>query len=180
MGVHGDKLNALLRNDKLPSGDRPMVEEAIRKYDQWVNAMDSLVCSGDELLLNLVNLLNDYKLFIEYNLIFCSRNDFLYRQKGQIKLDNTILEEFLPRLVDSRLVPGIDRYPNIASGPQKTYSGLSFGYFHSPLSVDGISIKEKDQDFAVGRRIYLKAANNATFTDDDTFNKALTVGYFVA
>ena len=30
-------------------------------------------------------------------------NNFLYRQKGQLKLDNTIIEEFLPILLTSVL-----------------------------------------------------------------------------
>ena len=47
----------------------------------------------------LVDATNLYKKFIELDLIFDSPENFLYRQKGQLKLDNTILEEFLPQLV---------------------------------------------------------------------------------
>ncbi|WP_293152061.1 hypothetical protein [Okeania sp. SIO2C9] len=39
---------------------------------------------------------NKYKRFIELDLIFDSSENFFYRQKWQLKLDNTILEEFLP------------------------------------------------------------------------------------
>jgi len=47
----------------------------------------------------LVDATNRYKMFIELELIFDSPEDFLYRQKGQLKLNNTILEEFLPQLM---------------------------------------------------------------------------------
>jgi hypothetical protein len=44
-------------------------------------------------------LLNQYRLFIYVELVFDSPQDFLYRQKGQLKLDNSVIEEFLPHLV---------------------------------------------------------------------------------
>jgi hypothetical protein len=43
------------------------------------------------MLHTLLKLLIDYKNYIDIKLIFDSPNDFLYRQKGQLKLDNTIL-----------------------------------------------------------------------------------------
>ena len=60
--------------------------------------MDKLDADGDELLECLVELLNAYKKSVEFDLIFCSDANFLQHQKGQLKLDNTVLEEFLPRL----------------------------------------------------------------------------------
>ena len=39
------------------------------------------------------------KYYIDVDLIFDSPEDFLYRQKGQLKLDNTVIEEFLPIFV---------------------------------------------------------------------------------
>ncbi|MCC6444568.1 MAG: Bpu10I family restriction endonuclease [Armatimonadetes bacterium] len=72
-----------------------------------------------------------------------------YRQKGQLKLENTILEEFLPRLFDIRLVPGFARLQNIVCGPQQCFSHLSFGSPFLGLCSGGIFIKNKDQDFSV-------------------------------
>lgn len=43
------------------------------------------------------------------DLIFDNLSDFLYRQKGQLKLDNSIIEEFLPWLLappTCLLIPG--------------------------------------------------------------------------
>ena len=100
--VHGDKLNALAQNPKLPAADLPRVGAHIAKYEAWVDGMDKLDADGDELLECLVELLNAYKKSVEFDLIFCSDANFLQRQKGQLKLDNTVLEEFLPRLFDAQ------------------------------------------------------------------------------
>lgn len=180
MTVHRDKLEALIRNPKLPQEDKSCVKEALERYQHWMKSLDSLKTTGDDLLVEMVKLLNEYKFFIEFELIFCSKADFLYRQKGQLKIDNTILEEFLPRLVDPRLVPGIDRHSNLIKGPHKSFAGLYFGHFHMPLKQGGIAIKEKDQDFSVGRQIFFKASPNSSFMGDDVYEKPLNIGYLVA
>ena len=122
---HGDKLRALVENDKLPASDRPAVETAIEKYEAWIVESEAIEGAGRELADPLVALLNRYKMSIDLDLIFDSKNDFLYRQKGQLKLDNTVLEEFLPRLVgrvfSDRLA---DR--GLSLGPTKGFSQLHF------------------------------------------------------
>ncbi len=48
---------------------------------------------GQSVVINrLVSLLSEYKQFIDLETIFDSESDFLYRQKGQLKLDNTVTE----------------------------------------------------------------------------------------
>lgn len=37
---HFDKLNALLRNPRLPETDRSRVEEAIKRYHEWISALE--------------------------------------------------------------------------------------------------------------------------------------------
>jgi len=101
--VHGEKLDALLLNPKLPTADLPLVLEAQKRYRGWREGMRLLTGGGDTLLSDMLRLTNAYKRFIEVDLVFDSREDFLYRQKGQLKLDNTILEEFLPLLFDQSL-----------------------------------------------------------------------------
>ena len=98
--THGDKLNALLNNNKLPASDMAKVKEAIDKYNVWRNTLLQLEGDINTIISNSVGLLNNYKNYIEVDLIFASSEDFLYRQKGQLKIDNTILEEFLPLLVN--------------------------------------------------------------------------------
>jgi hypothetical protein len=97
--THGDKLNALLSNNKLPTSDKVKVKEAIDKYNIWRNTILQIKGDINTIISNSVELLNNYKNYIEVDLIFASSEDFLYRQKGQLKIDNTILEEFLPLLV---------------------------------------------------------------------------------
>ena len=95
-GTHGEKIIAALESTKLPSSDKPRLEVALQKYDEWVSALDSVDApTVDELIEKMIDLLNSYKFYIDVDLIFDSPEDFLYRQKGQLKLDNTVIEEFL-------------------------------------------------------------------------------------
>ena len=102
---HQDKLVELKANDKLPPGDLPRVEAAIEKYDDWINAMDAVASTGSTKVNDLVKELNRYKKYIELDLIWDSPNEFLFRQRGQHKVDNSIMEEFLPWLVDDKIIP---------------------------------------------------------------------------
>jgi SAM-dependent methyltransferase len=88
---HREKLEATLTNDKLPKRDEPHIEEAIQHYKQWIADMDSIISSTElakELLEKMVSLLNQYRIRMDIDLIFSSQDDWLYRQKGQLKLDN--------------------------------------------------------------------------------------------
>ena len=100
---HGDKLNALLENEKLPETDRPRVLEAVTLYKKWLENLQLVSGEHQKIVVDMVDILNEYKQYIELNVIFDSDNNFLYRQKGQLKLDNTIIEEFLPILLTSTL-----------------------------------------------------------------------------
>jgi hypothetical protein len=110
-----------------------------------------------------VDLLNTYKNYIEIDLIFESKEDFLYRQKGQLKLDNTILEEFLPLLVNNIFETEIEE-KNIILGPTSCISGIRFD---SSLTIEtiggGIVLKQKDQDFAISRPLFLKSSHYDSF-----------------
>lgn len=176
--AHGDKLIALLNNRNLPAEDRPRVEAAAKKYREWVTALDEAQGTKSELLSKLVSLLNDYKLKIELDLVFDSPGNFLYRQNGQIKLANSILEEFLPRLFDLRLVPGLAQLPNIECRPSKCFSHLSFGSPTLALSSGGVFIKCKDQDFAVTREYKLSIAG--TDEKPDEYHSRVAVSYFAS
>lgn len=141
---HQNSLKALAVNPKLPHRDKVKVEEAADRYDTWVNAISALKSKGNALLKDMVTLTNEYKKFVEFNLIFKSEDDFLYRQAGQLKVNNTILEEFLPYLVDERLVPGVKHVAGITVGPNPCYAGMFIGPIHTPLSEGGIYIKTKN------------------------------------
>ena len=99
-GTHGEKIVAAMESDKLPAADKDRLKEAVAVYDKWVEDLKTTDAEDlDTLIDHMVSKLNEYKLYIDVNLIFDSTEDFLYRQKGQLKLDNTVIEEFLPIFV---------------------------------------------------------------------------------
>jgi hypothetical protein len=175
---HGDKLKALLNNAKIPEGDKARVEAQVVLYDAWIATMDGLQDEGDALLTALVDALNTYKKSVEFDLIFCSEADFLYRQKGQLKLDNTILEEFLPRLFDQRLVNGLARQEGLECGPKKSFSGLSFDSPILALSEGGAYLKAKDQDFSITRKHNMVISRSDK--PADRFSEDFHVSYFAS
>lgn len=104
-GVHGEKIVAAIGSDKMPTSDIPRLKEALNKYDEWIKKLSEVNGETlDEIISKMVSYLNEYKLYIDVNLIFDSEEDFLYRQKGQLKLDNTVIEEFIPILVKKCLL----------------------------------------------------------------------------
>ena len=103
-GTHGEKIVAAISNEKTPSSDVVRLKNALSRYDLWISQLNSIkVCNLDDLIISMVRLLNDYKFSIDVDLIFDSSENFLYRQKGQLKLDNTVMEEFLPIFVTNCL-----------------------------------------------------------------------------
>ena len=165
-----------MTNLKLPEADRSRVELAYQKYLEWSQAMDAVSGSRDDILGDFIRLLNAYKLHIEFDLIFCSSEDFLYRQNGQIKLANSILEEFLPRLFDVRLVPGFKSISNVSVSPATCFSHLSFGSPLQALDRGGVFVKSKDQDFAVTKSFDVSISGGEG--TGARFAKTVSVAYF--
>lgn len=160
---HYAKLTACLNNRRLPEVDKERLEEAFRKYHEWIAELEAIERGQADTVEKLVKATNRYKRFIELDLIFDSSDNFLYRQKGQLKLDNTILEEFLPQVV-FRSLRGIDS--SFELGPRKTFSGLSFlSSLGNPGQGGEPSIRTKDQDFILGKRLYLKSSFDPEFQD---------------
>lgn len=158
---HYGKLIACLENPRLPEPDKEILEEAIRKYHQWISELESVEQGQVDTVEKLVETTNKYKRFIELNLIFDSRENFLYRQKGQLKLDNTILEEFLPQLL-FRSLRGIDE--SFELGPRNTFAGLSFlSSVGNPGKGGEPNVRTKNQDFILGKKLYLKTSFDSDF-----------------
>ena len=172
---HRDKLTALFKNEKLPASDRQKEQLVFNYYEQWMSVLQDKTISADKYLQALVDATNKYKNFIDLDFIFSSSNDFLYRQKGQLKLDNTILEECLPYLVDKRLVPGPFSTVNHFVGDEACYAGLFFGTWLAKTLEDRVFIKKKNQDFAVGKTIKISIEDDGVIQIRD-----LKVAYFAA
>ena len=173
---HRDKLEALLENKRLPSDDRGQVEEALRRYGDWIGEIETVEKGQKDAVQKLVEATNRYRNFIDLDLIFDSRQDFLYRQKGQLKLDNTIIEEFLPHL----FYRGLSLRDGIFElGPRQTFAGLSFA---SSLAEPGVGghprLRTKNQDFILGKRLYMMLSFDKDFRDAERVESHL--GYVCA
>lgn len=173
---HLDKLNAAILNDKMPSNEIPRLQNAVQHYHEWIRHMNQISGTCDIVLPALVELFNNYKFFIDFDLIYCSEDDFLYRQKGQLKLDNSVIEEFLPHLV-SKAFPELQSTLNF--GPTKCFAAA---YFKSTLQHQtkggGLDIRTKDQDFAISKKLYLKSSHTPGFELSDSVEAYL--GYVTA
>ncbi len=138
---------------------------AIEKYEEWVANLKNTEETGDHLVERLVALLDHYKTSIELDLVFDSSENFLYRQKGQLKLDNTVLEEFLPwlvgRVLDDRL-SGRD----LVLGPTNAFSQLRFDSdLRNAIAGGGMAVRSKNHDFALARPLFLKASHKEDFSE---------------
>lgn len=165
---HGDKLRALAQSAKLSNVDLPLIERAITNYEEWLQQLHAVEGTFQEIVEEMVSLLNQYKQYIELDLIFDSKNDFLYRQKGQLKLDNTIIEEFLPILVITTLSDNLAEY-DLSFGPTTCLSGIRFeSSIASPASGGGMKVRAKDHDFAISRKLFIRASHNPDFQEGVT------------
>ncbi|MEK6702938.1 MAG: Bpu10I family restriction endonuclease [Planctomycetota bacterium] len=176
---HLEKLNATLENEKLPTINQTIIKAAIVRYNGWVKQLREVTGSTtEETVGKMVALLNEYRLYLDVEVIFDREEDFLYRQKGQTKLDNSVIEEFLPHLVFKCVMGGKD-VGGIVLGPNTTFSAI---YFASSLDAEvaggGLTVRTKDQDFAIGKAIHLRASHDATFKD--SLSKTFYLGYVVA
>jgi hypothetical protein len=159
---HLEKLNSALANNKLPAGDSARINLCIERYGQWVKDLSEVDGTPEQVVTKSVSLLNDYANHVYLDLIFDSVDDFLYRQKGQMKLDNSIIEEFLPWLARAKVMPELA--DDLMVGPTTCYAAV---YFDSTVSQAvpgaGMHVRSKDQDFAISRRLFIKASHNRDF-----------------
>jgi hypothetical protein len=170
---HGDKLRALVHNRKLPVEDQIRIAQAIERYETWLQELKTVHGVYQDILSRLVSLLNDYKMYVEVDLIFDSNNDFLYRQKGQLKLDNTIIEEFLPILVTTALRDRLQKY-ELSFGPTTCFSSIRFeSNIKKHMPGGGIQLREKDHDFVVGRRLFIRTSHQPDFKESATIETHL-------
>ena len=177
---HGDKLRELLTNAKLPAVDQPRVVRALAAYEQWISSMAGLSSVGDERVADLVRMLNEYKEIIEIDLIWDSPESFLYRQKGQLKLDNSILEEWFPWLVDPRIMPELEGI-DLQVGPAKAFAAVHFQSVLTDTSRrPGLIVRSKDQDFTIGRQTYLRSSFDKAFHAGHTNDSETYIAYVAA
>jgi hypothetical protein len=180
---HYEKLSATLNSDKLPEVDKSRVEAAILQYRQWITELDEAVanCNDPAATLNrMIASLNKYRRYIDIELVFDSPDDFLYRQKGQLKLDNSVIEKFLPRLIHPCLIPEI-KLEDVVVGPVNAFSAVFFeSSLDAPAVGGGLQIRTKDQDFAISKRLYLQASHSRNLEPAQTLTRVTNLAYVVA
>jgi hypothetical protein len=161
---HLEKLTATHANDKLPEGDKPRLEAAVARYHKWIADLDAVKGTSQQMLVEMVRLLNEYRMYVDVDLVFDSPHDFLYRQKGQLKLDNSVIEEFLPRLACPAVLPELEPL-HVVAGPTQSFAAA---YFNSSLEAPqpggGLAIRTKNQDFAISKPLYLRASHEKDFS----------------
>lgn len=165
---HKDKLLAAIANPK-SRADAPILQQALAAYETWIADMTALNTTGKQRVLDMTHLLNIYKDRLEVELIAGKGSAFLTQQKGQLKLDNSVMEEFLIHLVDRRILTALPQF-DLEAGPRTAFMTFSF----RPSSVDdlrgkpAIVIKAKDQDFTIGRTFHYQMSPDAAFPNADT------------
>jgi len=165
---HGEKMTALAANTKVPAADAPRIQVAIQRYQQWRTDILAINGTRQQVVPLLVAKLNEYKRYIDLELIFDSPEDWLYRQKGQTKIDNSIIEEFLPVLVLAVFRTELtgDMYE---LGPTKCFSNMRFdSTFPTQVRGAGAAVKSKDQDFAISRPVFIRTSHFADFRSSVT------------
>jgi hypothetical protein len=86
-------------------------------------------------------------------------------RKDKFKLDSSIIEEFLPRLIRPSLIPEIAGM-DVTVGPTKAFSAIWFdSNLIQPAPAGGLQIRTKDQDFVISRPLYLKASHYPNFEE---------------
>ena len=144
---------------------RVPLEEALQKYDAWHRNSVLLSRQSECAIGGLVQDLSDYKNWIDVRLIFDSTEDFLYRQRGQLKIDNSILEEFLPMLMVTALKDYVTDV-SLSVGPTRSFSGIVFeSDVRSMSDGGGMRFRSKDQDFAISRPLYIHASHHEDMSD---------------
>ncbi len=165
---HKEKLLAAIENPKARQ-DLDILREAFAGYEAWIKKLEQLKTTGIDRINEMTNLLNQYKDFLEVDLIASKGSDFLKRQKGQLKLDNSILEEFLIYLVSPAVLGNLPNF-ELEKGPQTAFMSFAFRPSHIRNLNEGpeVVLKVKDQDFTIGKTFYYK------FSPDDSFPEQKT------
>lgn len=160
---HLGKLNATLENLKLPETDKSRIVAHIESYKAWIAKLDAVTGSPKERIEKMVQLLNEYRNSVDLELIFDSGDDFLYRQKGQLKLDNSVIEEFLNRIIHPAIIPEMEHCA-VVVGPANSFLSVFFtSSLTNPEIGGGLNVRTKDQDFAIAKRVYVQTSYSPKF-----------------
>jgi hypothetical protein len=155
---HGNKIAAAIVNEKATQQDKELLGKIQKAYEEWVAELVTTIPgeSPEARVQRQAQLLNDYKFFVEVDCVAKRGSTWLKRQKGQLKLDSSIIEEFLVHLVHPATLPGFDRLDELAIGPNQAFMSMSFraGSLGGLLDQPEVVVKTKDQDFTLGAELH--------------------------
>ncbi len=177
---HKEKLLSAIGNPNCRT-DISILEEAKKAYEKWIDNLNSVTSIGKQKVLEMTKLLNNYKDFLEVELIARRGSPFIKRTKGQLKLDNSILEEFLIHLVDPAILNKMPDF-ELEMGPQQAFMSLSF----NPASLSHLNnkpnvvLKVKDQDFTIGKSLHYKFSSDPHFEESQTEKGSLFLAVLAA
>lgn len=178
---HKEKLMAAIVNPKCDSNDVALLKDALGAYEDWTSRLSNLTTTGKNRIVEMTGLLNSYKDFLEVDLIAKRGSAFIKRQKGQLKLDNSVIEEFLVHLASDKVLSGLPDF-QLEVGPQTAFMSLAFT--PSSLAALGgkpaVTLKEKDTDFALGKTIHYQFSTEPTFPTKQTSQGKLVLAVLAA
>jgi len=179
---HKEKLEAAILNPKCGQEDRDLLQQAKQYYEQWILSTAQLTSQGTERVREMTALLNQYKDRLEVELIAQNGSAFIKRQKGQMKLDNSVLEEFLIHLIHPAIISGLPHDLSLSIGPTRAFMSLSFN--PSGLAALGdkpsVVVKVKDQDFILGKEIHYKFSPDSAFPENKTASGVIPLAVLAA
>lgn len=161
-GQHGKALYSALVNPKLPASDRDLLRNALKWYEGWLDKVKLYTdqakqseLTTDNFIVVMVEAFNEYKLLLDMRVVYDSLHNFIYRNRGQLKIFSSLMEEFLTRLIPSTL-SGLDGFE---FGSLRCVSSLEL----DALRQDPVSTFKKDQDFAISKRLYIDTSLSSNF-----------------
>lgn len=176
---HLNKLVAAIGNPKASAPDRTLLKKIKVRHTKWVSELEETIDGEDPeaRVIRQSQLLNDYKYFVEVECVARQGSAWLRRQKGQLKLDNSIIEEFLVHLVHPATLPGFDRLDELIVGPRQAFMSMSFApeSLGDLLDSPHVIIKQKDQDFAMGAELHYAIGSKPDLTNAETGSFVLAV-----
>lgn len=178
---HKEKLVAAIQNPKCSLKDVGLLKDALRAYEEWIAKLCGLRSMGKQRIGEMTQLLNAYKDFLEVDLIAKRGSPFMKRQKGQLKLDSSIIEEFLVHLVSDRVLTGLPKF-SLEVGPQTAFMSLAF----TPPSLSAlgdkpaVALKEKDTDFALGKAVHFQFSTESSFPVGQTTQGKIVLAVLAA
>jgi len=161
--THKQKIISAMSNPKFIL-DYDIFQEALDSYEFFINQITNLKSKGNNKVMDMVNYLNEYKDYLELELMAKRGTPLLNRQKGQLKLDNSVIEEFLNYLLDPEIISNI---------PKDLYVGNKEAISQIYLNANNVSkpqllMDKKNYDFVVGKELHMKLSFDNEYQKTNT------------